>query len=77
MEDPGSREMPTYGIRPWFVIVFGLLGLASLVMGIVTDANESTRIGLTAGTWMLAAIALFIASLGSAMVSLLIFISRR
>ena len=77
MEDSRKPELPSYTVRPWYVITFGLLSFACLVMGIVTDATEETRIGLLASTWLLASIALMIASLGSAMISLLVAISRR
>jgi len=76
VEELKRQQIPTYGVRPWFMILFGLLGLACLVVGIVGNATD-TELGLDDNIWLLSSIALFVASLGSAMVSLLRAISRR
>ena len=77
MEEYERYEMPSYGVRPWYVIIFGLISFACLVMGIVTDATEEGRIGLEINTWLLSAITLMIASFGAAMISALVTIARR
>ena len=77
MEETGSGKMPTYGVRPWFVIIYGLSAVTCLILGIVADTSSDGDIGLHANIWLLASITLMIASLGSAMVSLLATIARR